>query len=165
MFLWVEPLWMSIVLVNESGCGQLGKWSRCLIFSFSSPLWIGWLWDITPKLALWSDSFFPSLFSTVSSVNQSRYKISSYPEAPFYTNTYTWLCVWGVIYLFMHKLLPVCIEWVWSNSVPKGPWLRYPCHITPKDSQRSGSEGTEGPQMELHRLALLRPSAVISPYT
>lgn len=67
--------------------------------------------------------------------------------------------------LFMHKLLPVCIEWVWSNSVPKGPWLRYPCHVTPKDSQRSGSEGTEGPQMELHRLALLRPSAVISPYT
>lgn len=30
-----------------------------------------------------------------------------------------------------------------------GPWLRYPCHVTPKDSQRSGSEGTEGPQMEL----------------
>lgn len=67
--------------------------------------------------------------------------------------------------LFMRKLPPVCIEWVWSNSVPKGPWLRYPCHVTPKDSQRSGSEGTEGPQMELHRLALLRPSAVISPHT
>ena len=45
----------------------------------------------------------------------------------------------------------------------EGAWLRYPCHVTPKDSQRSGSEGTEGPQMELHQLVLLCPSAVTSP--
>lgn len=54
----MEPLRMSIVLFNESDYRQLGKWGRCLIFSFSSPQWIGWLWDIRPKLALWSDSFF-----------------------------------------------------------------------------------------------------------
>lgn len=30
----------------------------------------------------------------------------------------------------------------------RGPRLRYPCHVTHKDSQRSAEEGTEGPQME-----------------
>lgn len=40
--------------------------------------------------------------------------------------------------------------------------LAYPCHVTPKDSQRSGTEGTEGPQMELHQLALACLSAVTS---
>lgn len=65
----------------------------------------------------------------------------------------------------MHISTNLCVYWVCSIISPKGPWLRYPCHVTPKDSQRSASGGTEGPQMELHQLTLLCPSAVISPST
>lgn len=169
----MKTLWMSIVLVNESEYRQLGKWSRCLIFSFSSPEWIGWLWDIRPKLVVWSDSFF-SLISTVSSVKESHNKIPShlYPETPIHTPAWTpESCSYLTIgrrceqcHAHSYYLTNLCEYWDCSTSSPKGPWLRYPCRVTHKDSQRSGSEGTEGPQMELHRLALLCPSAVISPH-
>lgn len=89
----MEALCMNIALVNESGYGQLGKWSRCLIFSFSSPLWIGWLWDIMPKLVLWSDSFF-SLISTVSRRNQSLYSLL---RAPLWEEVSIWVQCWGLL--------------------------------------------------------------------
>lgn len=161
----MEHRCMSIVLVNESCYGQLGKWSRCLIFSFSSPQWIGWLWDITPKLALWSDSFFLSLAQC-----QVWIKIPSHihPHAWIPDLFDLWQEVWFIVEPpHAHSYYPtnLGVYSVCSTSSPKGPWLRYPCHVTPKDSQRSGSGGTEGPQMELHRLALLCPSPVTSPRT
>lgn len=55
----------NLVLVNESDCRQLGKWSRCLILPFSSPQWIGRLWDIRDHLALWSNRGFYMVFMGV----------------------------------------------------------------------------------------------------
>lgn len=43
-----------------------------------------------------------------------------------------------------------------STSCQRVLRLRYPCRVTHKGSQRSTGEGTEGPQMELHRLSFHR---------
>lgn len=122
--------------------------------------------------------FFFSLISTVSSVNQSFYNKPPSPPANFIqthlsTHTHallnpngTWLEVWFILHShFVHTPFKLFVYWVCSSSSPIGPWLRYPCHVTPKDSQRSARGGTEGPQMDLHQLALLCPSAVTSPCT
>lgn len=91
----------NLVLVNESDCRQLGKWSRCLILSFSSPQWIGWLWDIRDNLTPWSKGgfymflgvfFTPALIRGVKSELKSAAKSSLSRNCSIHRHTWTpWL--------------------------------------------------------------------------
>ena len=169
----MEPLCMSIVLVNESGYGQLGKWNRCLIFSFSSVDWLTLGYYTQISTVKWQFFFLSLALCQVwnkASTNPSPSFIPKHLSTHTHTHTHTrivchltfgWRC--EPFHADSYYQANLCVYWVCSTSSPKRPQLRYPCHVTPKDSQRSGSEGTEGPQMELHRVALPCPSAVTSP--